>query len=193
MQVLQGETVPLSVDGAIALAALQCQSEVGDYTEEDHRALAASKRYSRFLPPHAELHVASLPLRIEQQHKLLLGLSGTDAKYAYVATVRALNPRGMSTFRIKEEITGEKRLVFRIFGITADSVMRIDEKTLRVLQVWSITTIVFWRSSEISLHLNTGGDSGDYFAKTEEGHAICRLLSFYARLVQRGLLGACRR
>ncbi len=48
---------------------------------------------------------------------------------------------------------GRNKLVPRLLGITAESIMRVDENTKEVLKTWPLTTVRKWAASPKSFIL----------------------------------------
>lgn len=48
---------------------------------------------------------------------------------------------------------GRNKLVPRLFGVTRENVMRVDERTKDVMKVWPLTSVKRWAASPKSFTL----------------------------------------
>ncbi|KAG6439876.1 hypothetical protein O3G_MSEX001167, partial [Manduca sexta] len=69
------------------------------------------------------------------------GLNQLEAKCLYIKTARDLPTYGVTFFLVKEKQKNKKKLVPRLLGINAESILRLDENTKEILQVWPLTQV----------------------------------------------------
>jgi talin len=55
-----------------------------------------------------------------------------NAKVKYIQLARSLKTYGVTFFLVQEKMKGRNKLVPRLFGVTRNSCMRLDEKTKEV-------------------------------------------------------------
>lgn len=75
---------------------------------------------------------------------------------------------------------GKNKLVPRLFGVTKDAVLRLDEKTKEILKVWPLTSVRRWAASPNTFTLDFGDYSdGFYCVQTIEAEQILQLIAGY--------------
>ncbi|THD23639.1 Talin-1 [Fasciola hepatica] len=185
-------THPISLEQAIRLAALQCQAEMGVLTAE--KAKYNSIDLKEHLPKEYA-KVKGVEKRIQERHKKLGDFDEKEAKLQYIQLCRSLPTYGITFFLIKEKLKGRNKLVPRLFGVSKESVMRVDEKTKEILETWPLTRIRRWaaRSNLFILDFGQYSPDGNYAVQTTEGEQIGQLISGYIDIIlrrQRSKLGA---
>ena len=65
-------------------------------------------------------------------------------------------------------------------GITKENVMRVDERTKEVLQVWQLTTVRRWAASPNSFTLDFGDYSENYYSVQTQVNS-CSETSYFIR------------
>nr|VZI31552.1 unnamed protein product [Spirometra erinaceieuropaei] len=123
----------------------------------------------------------------EESHQKLNGLQEKDAKIRYIQLCRSLPTYGITFFLIKEKLTGRNKLVPRLFGVSKESVMRVDEKTKEILETWPLTRVRRWAATANLFTLDFGEYSpdGNYVMQTTEGEQIAQLISGYIDIILR--------
>ncbi|TGZ71072.1 hypothetical protein CRM22_002843, partial [Opisthorchis felineus] len=77
-------------------------------------------------------------------HKKLRDFDEREAQLQYIQLCRSLPTYGITFFLIKEKLKGRNKLVPRLFGVSKESVMRVDENTKDILETWPLTRIRRW-------------------------------------------------
>ncbi|VDP89831.1 unnamed protein product [Echinostoma caproni] len=180
------------MEQAINLAALQCQAEIGVLTPEKakHNSIDLKEHL-----PKEYAKVKGVEKRIQERHKKLGDFDEKEAKLQYIQLCRSLPTYGITFFLIKEKLKGRNKLVPRLFGVSKESVMRVDEKTKEILETWPLTRIRRWaaRSNLFILDFGQYSPDGNYAMQTTEGEQIGQLISGYIDIIlrrQRSKLGA---
>ncbi|XP_018650130.1 LOW QUALITY PROTEIN: putative talin [Schistosoma mansoni] len=177
-------THPISQDQAINLAALQCQAEYGPMVPEKIKRNPIDLILYRFqvaVVIRTIVHVNS------KQYQKLGNYDEREAKLRYVQLCRSLPTYGITFFLIKEKLKGRNKLVPRLFGVSKESVMRVDEKTKEIIETWSLTRIRRWAATANLFTLDFGQYSpdGNYIMQTTEGEQIAQLISGYVDIILR--------
>ncbi|KAF6776525.1 hypothetical protein AHF37_04495 [Paragonimus kellicotti] len=128
-----------------------------------------------------------------QAHRNLGNFDERESKLRYVQLCRSLPTYGITFFLIKEKLKGRNKLVPRLFGVSKESVMRVDEKTKEILETWPLTRIRRWAAGPNLFTLDFGqyNPDGNYAMQTTEGEQIGQLISGYIDIIlrrQRGKL-----
>uniref|UniRef100_A0A0R3TMN8 FERM domain-containing protein n=1 Tax=Rodentolepis nana TaxID=102285 RepID=A0A0R3TMN8_RODNA len=123
----------------------------------------------------------------EKQYQKFNGLSEKDAKVRYIQVCRSLPTYGITFFLIKEKLPGKNKLVPRLFGVSKESVMRVDENTKEILQTWPLTRVRRWAATANLFTLDFGeySQEGNYVIQTTEGEQISQLISGYIDIILR--------
>ncbi|VDL62109.1 unnamed protein product [Hymenolepis diminuta] len=135
---------PISLSQAIELAGLQCQAEMGNLIPEKVKSTSIDVKEHL---PKEYCKVKSVEKKIKEQYQKLNGLSEKDAKVRYIQVCRSLPTYGITFFLIKEKLPGKNKLVPRLFGVSKESVMRVDENTKEILQTWPLTRVRRWAAT----------------------------------------------
>lgn len=61
--------------------------------------------------------------------KKLLGMSELNAKFRYLQLAFSLKTYGMTCFKVKEQVSGEKKLKDMLFCMSRNALIRIDPQT----------------------------------------------------------------
>ncbi|KAF7258574.1 hypothetical protein EG68_06570 [Paragonimus skrjabini miyazakii] len=177
-------THPISLEQAIQLAALQCQSEIGVLTAEKakHNPVDLKEHL-----PKEYWKVKGVEKRIQEAHRNLGNFDERESKLRYVQLCRSLPTYGITFFLIKEKLKGRNKLVPRLFGVSKESVMRVDEKTKEILETWPLTRIRRWAAGPNLFTLDFGqyNPDGNYAMQTTEGEQIGQLISGYIDIILR--------
>ncbi|CAH8495829.1 unnamed protein product [Heterobilharzia americana] len=177
-------THPISQDQAVNLAALQCQAEYGPMIPEKIKRNPIDLK-DRL--PKEYIKSKGIEKRILEQYQKLGNYDEREAKLRYVQLCRSLPTYGITFFLIKEKLKGRNKLVPRLFGVSKESVMRVDEKTKEILETWSLTRIRRWAATANLFTLDFGQYSpdGNYIMQTTEGEQIAQLISGYVDIILR--------
>ncbi|CAH8519709.1 unnamed protein product [Schistosoma rodhaini] len=177
-------THPISQDQAINLAALQCQAEYGPMVPEKIKRNPIDLK-DRL--PKEYIKSKGIEKRILEQYQKLGNYDEREAKLRYVQLCRSLPTYGITFFLIKEKLKGRNKLVPRLFGVSKESVMRVDEKTKEIIETWSLTRIRRWAATANLFTLDFGQYSpdGNYIMQTTEGEQIAQLISGYVDIILR--------
>ncbi|KAL5963120.1 Talin-1, partial [Taenia solium] len=181
---------PISLSQAIELAGLQCQAEMGNFIPEKAKSLCIDVKDHL---PKEYVKVKGTEKKIKEQYQKLSGLSEKDAKVRYIQVCRSLPTYGITFFLIKigvyehEKLPGKNKLVPRLFGVSKESVMRVDENTKEILQTWPLTRVRRWAATANLFTLDFGEYSpdGNYVMQTTEGEQISQLISGYIDIILR--------
>ncbi|KAM7533362.1 hypothetical protein Aperf_G00000120428 [Anoplocephala perfoliata] len=175
---------PISLGQAIELAGLQCQAEMGNLIPEKVKSTSIDVKEHL---PKEYCKVKNIEKKIKDQYRKLNGLSEKDAKVRYIQVCRSLPTYGITFFLIKEKLPGKNKLVPRLFGVSKESVMRVDENTKEVLQTWPLTRVRRWAATANLFTLDFGEYSpdGNYVMQTTEGEQISQLISGYIDIILR--------
>lgn len=124
----------MTVPEAIAFAGLQAQAEYGDFTDSKRsidakpmlpKNFTKSKRMDKKL-----LEEYRGRIQVEWQgHK---HLDEHEAKHQYIKSARSLKTYGVTFFLVKEKMRGKNKMVPRLFGVSKNAVLRLDENTKEV-------------------------------------------------------------
>ncbi|KPJ14605.1 Talin-2 [Papilio machaon] len=183
--ILDGRQV-LTEDKAIEFAGIQCQVQYGDFQEDKHKP-GFLENLKEFLP---EQYAGSwgAERKVLREHAKHHGLSSLEAKHLYTKNARELPTYGVTFFLVKEQQKGKKKLVPRLLGINAESILRLDEVTKEILQVWKLTQVKTFRAGKEMFTLDFGDYSDkQYTVKTNEAHRIRDILQGYIDIVHRSL------
>uniref|UniRef100_A0A5K3EGD4 FERM domain-containing protein n=1 Tax=Mesocestoides corti TaxID=53468 RepID=A0A5K3EGD4_MESCO len=175
---------PVTQSQAIELAGLQCQAEMGNLVPEKSKSLGIDVKEHL---PKEYIKVKNIEKKIKEQYQKLNGLSEKDAKVRYIQVCRSLPTYGITFFLIKEKLPGKNKLVPRLFGVSKESVMRVDENTKEILQTWPLTRVRRWAATANLFTLDFGEYSpeGNYVMQTTEGEQISQLISGYIDIILR--------
>ncbi|TNN09176.1 Talin-2 isoform 2, partial [Schistosoma japonicum] len=177
-------THPVSQDQAINLAALQCQAEYGPMVPEKVKRNPIDLK-DRL--PKEYIKSKGIEKRILEEYQKLGSYGEKEAKLRYVQLCRSLPTYGITFFLIKEKLKGRNKLVPRLFGVSKESVMRVDEKTKDIIETWPLTRIRRWAATANLFTLDFGQYSpdGNYIMQTTEGEQIAQLISGYVDIILR--------
>ncbi|CAM9487463.1 talin-2 [Lampetra fluviatilis] len=172
---------PVSFEMACEFAGYQAQIQFGPHNELKHKPGFLDLK--EFLPKEY-VKQRGAEKRLFQEHKKCESMTEIEAKVRYVRQARSLKTYGVSFFLVKEKMKGKNKLVPRLFGITKESVMRVDERTKEVIQEWPLTTVKRWAASPKSFTLDFGDYSDGYYSvQTTEGEQIAQLIAGYIDII----------
>lgn len=183
--ILNGKQV-VTEDKAAEFAGIQCQIQYGDFIEEKHKP-GFIENLKEFLP---EQYASSwgIEKKVIKEHRKYTGLSQIEAKHIYTKTARELPTYGVTFFLVKEKHKGKKKLVPRLLGINSESILRLDEETKEILQVWLLTQVKSYRAGSESFTLNFGDYSEkEYAVKTNDAFRIRDILQGYIDIIRKRL------
>ncbi|XP_013148908.1 PREDICTED: talin-1-like isoform X2 [Papilio polytes] len=183
--VLDGRQV-LTEEKAIEFAGIQCQVQYGDFQEDKHKP-GFLENLKEFLP---EQYAGSwgAERKVLKEYSKHHGLSPLEAKHLYTQNARELPTYGVTFFLVKEQQKGKKKLVPRLLGINAESILRLDEVTKEILQVWKLTQVKTFKAGKEMFTLDFGDYSDkQYTVKTNEAQRIRDILQGYIDIVHRAL------
>ncbi|XP_063834864.1 talin-2-like [Ostrinia nubilalis] len=176
---------PVTEDQAVEFAGIQCQVHYGDFQEDKHKP-GLIENLNEYLP---EQYSGSwgAEKKILKEYRKHSGLSPIEAKYLYTKTARDLPTYGVTFFLVKEKQKGKKKLVPRLLGINAESILRLDEVTKEILQVWPLTQVKTYHAGKSETFTLNFGDYSDkeYSVKTNDAHRIRDILQGYIDLIRR--------
>ncbi|CAG4985145.1 unnamed protein product [Colias eurytheme] len=173
-------------DKAVEFAGIQCQIQYEDFIEDKHKS-GFIENLKEFLP--AQYSTSwGIEKRIFKEHKKHHGLSPLEAKNLYTKTARELPTYGVTFFLVKEKQKGKKKLVPRLLGINSESILRLDEETKEILQVWPLTQVKSYRAGSESFTLDFGDYSEkEYAVKTNDAMRIRDILQGYIDIIKKRL------
>nr|XP_026493048.1 talin-1-like isoform X2 [Vanessa tameamea] len=173
-------------DKAAEFAGIQCQVQYGDFQEDKHKP-GFIENLKEFLPEQYESSWG-IEKKIIKEHRKHQGLSQIEAKHMYTKTARELPTYGVTFFLVKEKQKTKKKLVPRLLGINSESILRLDEETKEILQVWPLTQVKSYRAGSESFTLNFGDYSEkEYAVKTNEAFRIRDILQGYIDIIRKRL------
>eukprot|EP00117_Sycon_ciliatum_P031795 scpid3878/ scgid24807/ Talin-1 len=174
-------THPVTEEEAVSFAAIHAQEQFGNY---DATKVKSFHSYIKDLLPSDYRKVRGIEQHVIDEYSKLTGLSEHNARFRYVDLFRSLKTFGVSFFLVKEKQPGKNRLVPRLLGIARDSIMRVDEKTKKILKVWPLTKLKDWAASTKAFTLNFGEHAdGVYSVQTLEGETMSQLIGGYIDII----------
>ncbi|XP_059047710.1 talin-1-like [Achroia grisella] len=178
---------PVTEDKAVEFAGIQCQICFGDYQEDKHKT-GLIENLKEFLP---EQYASSwgIEKKIFKEHRKHQEVSSIDAKYLYTKTARDLPTYGVTFFLVKEKHKGKKKLIPRLLGINAEAILRLDEVTKEILQVWPLTHVKSYqvgKSETFSLNFGEYSEK-EYCVKTNDAIRIRDILQGYIDIIGKRL------
>ncbi|RVE54933.1 hypothetical protein evm_000300, partial [Chilo suppressalis] len=170
---------------AVEFAGIQCQIHYGDFQEDKHKP-GLIENLSEYLPQQysGSWGVEKKILKEFRKHH---GLGQIEAKFLYTKTARDLPTYGVTFFLVKEKLKGKKKLVPRLLGINAESILRLDEVTKEILQVWPLTQVKTYHAGKSETFTLNFGDYSDkeYSVKTNDAHRIRDILQGYIDIIRK--------
>ncbi|XP_048000507.1 talin-2-like isoform X2 [Leguminivora glycinivorella] len=187
--VLEGRH-PVTEEQAVQFAGIQCQVQYGDFQEDKHKP-GFIENLSEFLP-HTYANSWGMEKKVIKEHKKHSGLTQLEAKHLYTKTARDLPTYGVTFFLVKEMQKGKKKLVPRLLGINASSILRLDETTKEVLQVWPLTQVKTYKAGKGEMFTLNFGDYSEkeYCVKTNDAYRIRDILQGYIDLIRKRMEAA---
>ncbi|KAM3956914.1 LOW QUALITY PROTEIN: uncharacterized protein ACR2FA_009113 [Aphomia sociella] len=180
---------PVTELKAIEFAGIQCQVCFGDFQEEKHKA-GLIEDLREFLPePYATSW--GMEKKILKEHRKHQGVSNIEAKHLYTKTARDLPTYGVTFFLVKEKHKKVKKMIPRLLGINAESILRLDEVTKEILEVWPLTHVKSYqvgKSETFSLNFGDYSDK-DYCVKSTDAVRIRDILQGYIDIIGKRLAG----
>ncbi|XP_037294637.1 talin-1 isoform X5 [Manduca sexta] len=179
---------PVTEDQAVEFAGIQCQIHFDDFHEEKHKP-GYIENLAEFLP---EQYAGSwgVEKKILKAYRAHQGLNQLEAKCLYIKTARDLPTYGVTFFLVKEKQKNKKKLVPRLLGINAESILRLDENTKEILQVWPLTQVKTYHVGKSETFTLNFGDYSDkeYSVKTQDAYRIRDILEGYIDLIRKRIL-----
>ncbi|XP_072946171.1 uncharacterized protein [Epargyreus clarus] len=181
--ILSGRQI-VTEEKAAEFAGIQCQIDFGDFEEDKHKP-GFIENLTEYLP----LQYTSswgIEKKIYREYSKHKGLSQVDAKYLYTKIAREFPTYGVTFFLVKERQKNKKKLIPRLLGINAKSILRLDENTKEILQVWRITQVQSYHAGNATFTLNFGDYSDkEYSVKTNEAFRIRDILEGYIDIIRK--------
>lgn len=119
-------THPVTYEQALQFAGLQAQAEYGDF--DDSRRTIDMRPFL----PRSYLKVKGAEKRVFDEWTNNRSFNDIQSKMEYIIRARKLPTYGVTFFLVREKMKGKNKLVPRLFGVTKNSCMRLDEKTKEV-------------------------------------------------------------
>ncbi|XP_061724426.1 talin-1-like isoform X1 [Cydia pomonella] len=187
--VLEGRH-PVTEEQAVQFAGIQCQVQYGDFQEDKHKP-GFIENLSEFLPQNYA-NSWGMEKKVIKEHKKHSGLTQLEAKHLYTKTARDLPTYGVTFFLVKEMQKGKKKLVPRLLGINSSSILRLDETTKEVLQVWPLTQVKTYKAGKGEMFTLNFGDYSEkeYCVKTNDAYRIRDILQGYIDLIRKRMEAA---
>ncbi|KAJ0171017.1 hypothetical protein K1T71_013216 [Dendrolimus kikuchii] len=181
-------THPVTEDQAAQFAGIQCQIHFGDFQEDKHKP-GWIENLNEYLPEQYS-GTWGIEKKILKEYRKHQGLSPIDAKYFYTKTARDLPTYGVTFFLVKEKLHNKKKLVPRLLGINAESILRLDETTKEILQVWPLSHVKTYHTGKTETFTLNFGDYSDkeYCVKTRDAHRIRDILEGYIDIIRKRML-----
>ncbi|CAG9796242.1 unnamed protein product [Diatraea saccharalis] len=177
--------IKVHVNITVEFAGIQCQIHYGDFQEDKHKP-GLIENLNEYLP---EQYSSSwgIEKKILKEFRRHHGLSQIEAKFLYTKTARDLPTYGVTFFLVKEKQKGKKKLVPRLLGINAESILRLDEVTKEILQVWPLTQVKTYHAGKTETFTLNFGDYSDkeYSVKTNDAHRIRDILQGYIDIIRK--------
>jgi len=168
---------PCTYEESVQFAALQCQIQMGNHNPASHKPGFLQR--PEFLPP-ASHKSKNVERDVLNEYRKLVGMTEVNAKYRYVQLCRSLKTYGITFFKTKERVKGQKKLMPKLLGITRDSILRLDAETKEVEHEYPLTHLRRWAASPASFTLDFGDYEEEYVSVvTNEGESIAQLLAGY--------------
>lgn len=168
---------PVTVDQAVAFAALQLQIEQGNHTPG-----VSQVGNLRLICNQSHAGNKSIDPAIVAEWKKLVGMTEVNAKLRYIQAVRALPTYGITLFSVREHVPGSKKPLNIYLGFTRSHVLRMtmDYQILRDKPDYPLEHVKRWANSDTTFTLDFGGHSKEYYTVlTEQGDEIGKLLAGY--------------
>ncbi|XP_037876906.1 talin-1 isoform X2 [Bombyx mori] len=181
-------THPVTEKEAIEFAGIQCQIHYGDY-QEDRFKPGFISNMNEYLPSQYS-GSWGVEKKIIKAYKKHQGLTPLHAKSLYIKTARDLPTFGVTFFLVKEKMKGKKKLIPRLLGINAESILRLDETTKEILQVWPLTHVKTYNVANAEAFILNFGEYSEepYTVKTRDANQIRDILEGYIDLIGKKLL-----
>ncbi|KAI9333340.1 hypothetical protein DFJ73DRAFT_50493 [Zopfochytrium polystomum] len=174
---------PCRYEDAITLAALQCQSQYGNFEPDRHRP--SFFKLKDMVSPDYRNHRDILK-RIISDYEKLYGMSDLTAKFNYVQHARSLKTYGITFFAVKEKLPKRSKTSDILLGITKNTIVRMDVETKDILMSWPLTQLRRWGAASNSMTLDFGSSPDSYYTvQTLEGEKISQLISGYIDIIVR--------
>eukprot|EP00127_Corallochytrium_limacisporum_P002206 Clim_evm100s108 gene=Clim_evmTU100s108 len=169
---------PCSEDDTVRFSAMQCQVQLGDYTDEKAKSL----RVRDYLP-HEYVKIRGINKSVATEYAKLKGMNEVNAKYRYIQLSRRLPTYGITFFLVREEVPGRSKLEPVLLGISRDTVMRLSKQTKEVLEKWPMGQIRRWAASPKTFTIDFGDHRPPVPFQTTEGDAISNLIGGYIDII----------
>eukprot|EP01119_Soliformovum_irregulare_P011517 TRINITY_DN2899_c0_g1_i3.p1 TRINITY_DN2899_c0_g1~~TRINITY_DN2899_c0_g1_i3.p1 ORF type:complete len:2521 (-),score=930.00 TRINITY_DN2899_c0_g1_i3:18-7580(-) len=175
---------PCTLDEAISFAALQCQAVLGNFQPLKPVKIECKDYLPVFF--HKKAKEKKIEEKIQKEHKKLVGMSESNAKYRYVQLARSLKTYGITYFEVKRRVKGQKKPEPLYLGVTRDAVMFIDFETKAVESEWPLIHVKRWAAAPTTFTLDFGDHSQDYTVfLTNDAEKISALLAGYIDIIIR--------
>ncbi|KAM9970706.1 hypothetical protein ACTFIR_002570 [Dictyostelium discoideum] len=174
---------PTQREESLALSALQCQVQLGDYNPTKHvPGFLTLKDYL----PLQWLKSKGVEKDIFKEHKKLVSMTEVNAKYRYVQLCRSLKTYGMTSFEVKIREYGKKKMVDHILGITREQMLLMLTETKEVIMTHPLKHIKRWAATDKSFTLDFGDHETEYLIlQTPNPEQISQLIGGYIEIIMK--------
>ncbi|XP_055338721.1 talin-1-like isoform X2 [Paramacrobiotus metropolitanus] len=180
-------THPITLAEAIVFASLQAQAEYGDFNDSKRAVDIRPMLPKAYVNPKKvdKKTLADYQKQAQDKWKEHQNLNELDAKNKYIKMARSLKTYGVTFFLVKEKMKGKNKMVPRLFGVSRNAVMRLDERSKEILDTWPMTWIKRWAVTSNTFSLDFGDYSdGRYSMQTQDGKTIAQLIAGYIDLIR---------
>ncbi len=192
---------PLTLEEALAFAALQCQIHFGNYDPDKHKVGFLKGRLKDFLSPQ-HLKVKDAEPGIYKIYRKFVGMNETNAKMRFVQLCRSLKTYGITYFQARVRITTPpssnslnqesppasgkqtKKPKLVLLGVTRDSFIRMEPETKEVISTHPLKHIRRWAATKNNFTLDVGDYADSYMHfTTPDAEKISQLLAGYIDII----------
>eukprot|EP01105_Mastigella_eilhardi_P006328 TRINITY_DN17942_c0_g1_i1.p1 TRINITY_DN17942_c0_g1~~TRINITY_DN17942_c0_g1_i1.p1 ORF type:complete len:2492 (+),score=767.11 TRINITY_DN17942_c0_g1_i1:618-7478(+) len=171
---------PCTREEAIVLTALDAQITLHDYDpEKDQTKLKTDLK--ELLPP-GNRKVKKIVEDVIKEWKSLVHMKELAAKHRYNQRAQSIKTFGITSFNVKIKV--KKVLREEVFGVTRDSVIRLDPETKEEIQSYPLIHVKRWAATDTTLTLDFGEHQSDYLnLSTKQAREIADLISGYVEYI----------
>lgn len=167
-------THPTSKEEALSLAALQTQSDRGDYEP-------SSKVDIKLILPKGHQKVKGADKAILSEWKTLAGTPKDQAKFRYINKCRTLKTWGITIFHVKQKDgKSASKLHSKIYGFTRDRIITMSSDGRAVEKTRPLVHLKRWAATGETLTLDFGSHDEEYtILITPDGEEMSSLIAGY--------------
>lgn len=177
--VIDGQ-IPCTLQEACQLAAFQCQVEKGNYDAEKHDEESLALKEIVPTEYRSNKNMSGFVIR---EYQKLSNLDDLNAKYRYIQLCRSFKTYGITFFNVKEEMRTKKGKFSILFGVSRDSVLRVDPVSKEILKRWPLSNLRRWAAIRGKVAFDFGDYSMYYYTiYTDEMSSISRLIGGYIKI-----------